>query len=113
MKIIETLTVNSKNTRTVTANGEEKQVLSFRAYPLEFYIGGIWLPKHVNMGDTVTVYIDQLEVSDYNGKQQVNAKFPKVTKEFNLSNAPQATETTSNDLFGGTETVVSDDELPF
>lgn len=114
MEIIETLTVNEKNTIEVTKkDGDKVLVLSFRAYPLNFYIGGIWLPKHVSIGDVVTVYIPQLEVYDYNGQEKVKAKNAVVTKKFNLSNAPQGTETNSNDLFGGTETAVADEGLPF
>ncbi|WP_075620534.1 single-stranded DNA-binding protein [Brucella sp. CMUL 015] len=110
MKIIETIQVNSKNTRE-TKNG--KKVTSFKAYPFDFYIGGIFLPDFVQMGDFVTVYIDQIEVQDYNGKPQYNAKFPRVSKETLLSNS-QGGHQTDTSMFGNSEPMdVSEEDLPF
>ena len=112
MKIIETIQINEKNTRT-TQTG--KKVTSFKAYPFDFYIGGIFLPDFVNFGDVVTIYITKIEVGEYNGKPQYNAKFAQVSKETLLSNseggnAPQAP---ASDLFGGQEIEVDDSALPF
>ena len=63
MKIIETLKVNEINTKQVETSNGTKKVLSFKAYPFEHYIGGIWLPDSVNYGDIVTVFIDQIKAN--------------------------------------------------
>ena len=111
MKIIETVQINGKNTRTTNTG---KKVLSFKLYPLDIYLGGIFLPDFIQDGDVVTVYVDQIEVGDYNGKPQYNAKFAKVTKEMLLSSVQTVQNNASvSDLFGGTETAVSDEDLPF
>lgn len=110
MKIIETVQVNSKNTRN-TSTG--KKVLSFKLYPLDIYLGGIFLPDFIQEGDVVTVYVDQIEIGEYNGKPQYNAKYPKVSKENMLSNTPKAQQTDTS-LFGNTEPMdVSEEDLPF
>lgn len=111
MKIIETVQINGKNTRN-TKTG--KKVLSLKLYPLDIYLGGIFLPEFIQEGDVVTVYVDQIEVGEYNGNPQYNAKFAKVTKEMLLSSVQTAQNNASvSELFGGSETAVSDDELPF
>lgn len=113
MQFIETFQVNDKNTRQVNTQKGLKLVSSVKAYPFEHYIGNIWLPPVVKMGDYVTVYIDQVEKEEKDGKTYYNAKFPNVTPLFNLNQggtAPQA----QPDLFGQTEPMnISDDDLPF
>lgn len=115
MKIIETLRVNEINTKEVETAKGTKKVLSFKAYPFEHYIGGIWLPDSVNYGDIVTVFIDQIKAETKGDKTYYNANFAKVTPEFNLNRdneAPQSNNTV--DLFGGASPAdIPDDQLPF
>lgn len=123
MKIIETLKVNETNTREVETSNGTKKVLSFKAYPFDHYIGGIWLPDSVNYGDIVTVFIDQIKAETKGDKTYYNASYAKVTPEFNLNRdnggnvyddphggvAPNTV-----DLFGGGPTAdIPDDQLPF
>lgn len=113
MQHIETFQVNNKNTLEVNTKNGLKLVSSVSAYPLDGYIGNIWLPTIVKFGDYVTVYIDQIEKEEKDGKTYYNAKFPNVTPLFNLNKgntAPQA----QPELFGQTDTMnISDDDLPF
>lgn len=113
MKIIETVRVNEKNTREVNTKDGAKKVLSFKAYPFDDYIGGIWLPANTNYGDIVTVYVDQIKKEERDGKTYYNANFAKVTPEFNLNRDNQAPQAPAGDLFGGQTVNVSDDQLPF
>lgn len=108
MQLIETFKITDKNTRT-TQSG--KKVASFKAYPFDFYIGGVWLPDFVNEGDVVTAYVDQIEVGEYNGKPQYNAKFPKVTVHKLLSDNSQ--QAAPADFGRTTELEVDDEDLPF
>ena len=113
MKIIETVQVNDKNTRTTNTG---KKVLSFKLYPIDIYLGGIFLPEFIQEGDVVTVYVDQIEVGEYNGKPQYNAKFAKVTKEMLLSgdNGNKQSKTAESDLFGNSQQMdVKEEDLPF
>lgn len=110
MKIIETLEVNEKNTRTTNTG---KKVLSFKMYPFDTYLGGIFLPDFIEYGDVVTVYVDQVEKGEYNGKPQYNAKYPKVSKENMLSNTPKVQQADTS-MFGNSEPLdVSEEDLPF
>lgn len=124
MKIIETLRVNDINTKEVETAKGTKKVLSFKAYPFEHYIGGIWLPDSVNYGDIVTVFIDQIKAETKGDKTYYNASFAKVTPEFNLNrdnnkgnvyddpHGGMAPNTA--DLFGGGSPAnIPDDQLPF
>lgn len=114
MKIIETVRVNEKNTREVNTKDGAKKVLSFKAYPFDDYIGGIWLPANTNYGDIVTVYVDQIKKEERDGKTYYNANFAKVTPEFNLNRDNQAPQAPQADLFGGQQPMnVSDADLPF
>lgn len=123
MKIIETLKVNEINTKEVETAKGTKKVLSFKAYPFEHYIGGIWLPDSVNYGDIVTVFIDQIKAETKGDKTYYNASFAKVTPEFNLNrdnggrvyDDPRGgTAPNTVDLFGGNDTVdIPDEQLPF
>lgn len=123
MKIIETLKVNEINTKQVeTANGTKK-VLSFKAYPFEHYIGGIWLPDSVNYGDIVTVFIDQIKAETKGDKTYYNASYAKVTPEFNLNRDNSSNvyddphggmAPNTDNLFGGSAPAdIPDDQLPF
>ena len=123
MKIIETLKVNETNTKQVETSKGTKKVLSFKAYPFEHYIGGIWLPDSVNYGDIVTVFIDQIKAETKGDKTYYNASFAKVTPEFNLNrdnggsvydDPHGGTAPNTVDLFGGNATVdIPDEQLPF
>ena len=115
MKIIETLRVSELNTKQVETAKGTKKVLSFKAYPFEHYIGGIWLPDSVNYGDIVTVFIDQIKAETKGDKTYYNANFAKVTPEFNLNRDNEAPLNDNTlDLFGGgSPTDIPDDQLPF
>lgn len=114
MKIIETLKVNEINTKQVETSNGTKKVLSFKAYPFEHYIGGIWLPDSVNYGDIVTVYIDQIKAETKGGKTYYNASFAKVTPEFNLNRDNNETQNNTVDSFSGnTHVDIPDEQLPF
>lgn len=118
MKIIETLKVNEINTKEVETAKGTKKVLSFKAYPFEHYIGGIWLPDNVNYGDIVTVFIDQIKAETKGDKTYYNASYAKVTPEFNLNrdnNDPHGGIAPNTvDLFGGASPAdIPDDQLPF
>lgn len=123
MKIIETLKVNEINTKQVETSNGTKKVLSFKAYPFEHYIGGIWLPDSVNYGDIVTVFIDQIKAETKGDKTYYNASYAKVTPEFNLNrdnsgnvyDDPHGGMAPNTDnLFGGASPAeISDDQLPF
>nr|DAU80071.1 MAG TPA: Lactococcus phage single-stranded DNA binding protein [Caudoviricetes sp.] len=123
MKIIETLKVNETNTREVETAKGTKKVLSFKAYPFEHYIGGIWLPDSVNYDDIVTVYIDQVKAETKGDKTYYNASYAKVTPEFNLNrdnrgnvyDDPHGEMAPNTDnLFGGASPAeIPDDQLPF
>lgn len=114
MKIIETLKVNEINTKQIETSNGTKKVLSFKAYPFEHYIGGIWLPDSVNYGDIVTVYIDQIKAETKGDKTYYNASFAKVTPEFNLNRDNNEPQNNTVDLFGGGSSAdISDDQLPF
>ncbi|ANM46752.1 hypothetical protein [Lactococcus phage M6653] len=123
MKIIETLKVNEINTKEVETAKGTKKVLSFKAYPFEHYIGGIWLPDSVNYGDIVTVYIDQIKAETKGDKTYYNASFAKVTPEFNLNRDNRGNvyddphggmAPNTDNLFGGTSPAdIPDDQLPF
>lgn len=123
MKIIETLKVNETNTREVETAKGTKKVLSFKAYPFEHYIGGIWLPDSVNYDDIVTVYIDQIKAETKGDKTYYNASYAKVTPEFNLNrdnrgnvyDDPHGEMAPNTDnLFGGASPAdIPDDQLPF
>lgn len=122
MKIIETVKVNAKNTRSVSTKDGDKLVLSISAYPFEGYIGGIWLPQNTKMGDFVTVFIDSIKKEEKGDKTYYNANFAKVTPEFNLnrdnseSQANHAQAKAEADLFGGQPTQsmdIKEDDLPF
>lgn len=113
MKIIETVKVNDKNTREVNTADGTKLVLSLKLYPFDIYLGGIWLPKNVQMGDVVDIYVDSIKAEEKDGKTYYNAQYAKASKNFLLSE-----ESGSNnapiDLFGGNEAVdIPDDKLPF
>lgn len=110
MKIINTMQINEKNTRT-TQGG--KKVSSFKAYPFDFYIGGIFLPDYIEFGDVVTIYVHKIEVGEYNGKPQYNAKFAQVSKEMLFLDDKAPAQDDTGDLFGGSEVDLSDDDLPF
>ena len=123
MKIIETLKVNEINTKEVETSKGIKKVLSFRAYPFEHYIGGIWLPDSVDYGDIVTVYIDQIKAETKGDKTYYNASFAKVTPEFNLNRDNRGNvyddphggmAPNTYNLFGGNAPAdIPDDQLPF
>lgn len=122
MKIIETLRVTDRNTKEVNTQNGTKKVLSFKAYPFEHYIGGIWLPESVNYGDIVTVFIDQIKAEQKGDKTYYNASFAKVTPEFNLNrdnngnvyDDPHGGMAPNTDLFGGGKPAdIPDDQLPF
>lgn len=122
MKIIETLKVNEINTKQVETAKGTKKVLSFKAYPFEHYIGGIWLPDSVNYGDIVTIYIDQVKAETKGDKTYYNASFAKVTPEFNLNrdngnsvyDDPHGGMAPNTDLFGGGQPAdIPDENLPF
>lgn len=123
MKIIETLKVNETNTREVETAKGTKKVLSFKAYPFEHYIGGIWLPDSVNYDDIVTVYIDQVKVETKGDKTYYNASYAKVTPEFNLNRDnggnvydDQHGGMAPNTVYlsgGGSPADIPDDQLPF
>lgn len=115
MKIIDTFQINDKNTKTVDIKGEAKMVASIRLYPLDIYLGGIWLPKNIQMGDVVTVFIDQIEISEEGQYTNYNAKFAKVSKELFLSprDNQQAAQSQPDPFAGGQDMNVSDDDLPF
>ena len=123
MKIIETLKVNEINTKEVETAKGTKKVLSFKAYPFEHYIGGIWLPDSVNYDDIVTVYIDQIKAETKGDKTYYNASYAKVTPEFNLNrdnrgnvyDDPHGEMAPNTDnLFGGASPAdIPDDQLPF
>lgn len=110
MKLIETLEVNEKNTRTTNTG---KKVLSFKMYPFDIYLGGIFLPDFVEYGDVVTVYVDKIKKGEYNGKPQYNASFAHVSKETLLSNS-QGGHQADTSMFGNSEPMdVSEEDLPF
>lgn len=123
MKIIETLKVNEINTKEVETSNGTKKVLSFKAYPFEHYIGGIWLPDSVNYGDIVTVFIDQIKAESKGDKTYYNASYAKVTPEFNLNRDNRGNvyddphggmDHNTVDLFGGSSPAdIPDDQLPF
>lgn len=116
MKIIETLKVNEINTKEVETSKGIKKVMSFKAYPFEHYIGGIWLPDSVNYGDIVTVYIDQIKAETKGDKTYYNASFAKVTPEFNLNrdnNSAIPNFGRDVDPFGSSPIGISDDDVPF
>ncbi|AXY83628.1 single strand DNA binding protein [Lactococcus phage vB_Llc_bIBB94p4] len=123
MKIIETLKVNETNTREVETSNGTKKVLSFKAYPFEHYIGGIWLPDSVNYDDIVTVYIDQVKAETKGDKTYYNASYAKVTPEFNLNRDNRGNvyddphggmAPNTDNLFGGSAPAdIPDDQLPF
>ena len=123
MKIIETLKVNEINTKQVETSNGTKKVLSFKAYPFEHYIGGIWLPDNVNYGDIVTVFIDQIKAETKGDKTYYNASYAKVTPEFNLNRDNSAnvygdphsgmTPNTVNLFGGGSPADIPDEQLPF
>ena len=114
MKIIETLKVNETNTKQVETSKGTKKVLSFKAYPFEHYIGGIWLPDSVNYGDIVTVFIDQIKAETKGDKTYYNASYAKVTPEFNLNSDNNEPQNNTADLFGGGSPVdIPDEDLPF
>ena len=114
MKIIETLKVNEINTKQVETSNGTKKVLSFKAYPFEHYIGGIWLPDSVNYGDIVTVYIDQVKAETKGDKTYYNASFAKVTPEFNLNRDNNEPQNNTVDSFSGNTPVdIPDEQLPF
>ena len=114
MKIIETLKVNEINTKQVETSNGTKKVLSFKAYPFDHYIGGIWLPDSVNYGDIVTVFIDQIKSETKGDKTYYNASYAKVTPEFNLNRDNNEPQNNTVDLFGGSAAAdISDDQLPF
>lgn len=115
MKIIETLKVNEINTKQVETSNGTKKVLSFKAYPFEHYIGGIWLPDSVNYGDIVTIYIDQVKAESKGDKTYYNASYAKVTPEFNLNrdNNEQQNNNTVDLFGGGSPADIPDDQLPF
>lgn len=114
MKIIETLKVNEINTKEIETAKGTKKVLSFKAYPFEHYIGGIWLPDSVNYGDIVTVFIDQIKAETKGDKTYYNASFAKVTPEFNLNRDNNEPQNNTVDLFGGNTPVdIPDEQLPF
>lgn len=117
-KIIDTLEVNEKNTVERIINGESKLVMSIKLFPFDIYVGGIWLPKNVNFGDVVDIYIDQVEATEKNGNTYYNAKFAKASKNFFLSDKqpsmPMASDDDVADLFGGSEPMtIADDDMPF
>lgn len=122
MQFIETFQVNDKNTRQVNTQKGLKLVSSVKAYPFEHYIGNIWLPPVVKFGDYVTVYIDQVEKEEKDGKTYYNAKFPNVTPLFNLNQGnsaqtfddPNGGMEPSGDPFSQSQPMnISDDDLPF
>ena len=114
MKIIETLKVNEINTKEVETAKGTKKVLSFKAYPFDHYIGGIWLPDSVNYGDIVTVFIDQIKTETKGDKTYYNASFAKVTPEFNLNRDNNEPQNNTVDLFGGASPAdIPDEQLPF
>lgn len=123
MKIIETLKVNETNTREVETAKGTKKVLSFKAYPFEHYIGGIWLPDSVNYDDIVTVYIDQVKAETKGDKTYYNASYAKVTPEFNLNRDNRGNvyddphgemaPNTDNSFGGASPAEIPDDQLPF
>ena len=114
MKIIETLKVNETNTKQVETSKGTKKVLSFKAYPFEHYIGGIWLPDSVNYGDIVTVFIDQIKAETKGDKTYYNASYAKVTPEFNWNRDNNEPQNNTADLFGGGSPVdIPDEDLPF
>lgn len=113
MKITETVRVNEKNTREVNTTKGMKKVLSFKAYPFEHFIGGIWLPENTQFGDIVTVYVDQIKKEERDGKTYYNANFAKVTPEFNLNRDNQAPQAPTSELFGDKTLNISDEALPF
>ena len=114
MKIIETLKVNETNTKQVETSKGTKKVLSFKAYPFEHYIGGIWLPDSVNYGDIVTVFIDQIKAETKGDKTYYNASYAKVAPEFNLNRDNNEPQNNTADLFGGGSPVdIPDEDLPF
>ncbi len=114
MKIIETLKVNEINTKEVETAKGTKKVLSFKAYPFDHYIGGIWLPDNVNYGDIVTVFIDQIKTETKGDKTYFNASYAKVTPEFNLNRDNNEPKNNTVDLFGGSSPAdIPDEQLPF
>lgn len=114
MKIIETLKVNEINTKQIETAKVTKKVLSFKAYPFDHYIGGIWLPDNVNYGDIVTVFIDQIKAETKGDKTYYNASYAKVTPEFNLNRDNDEPQNNAVDLFGGSSHAdIPDEQLPF
>lgn len=116
MKFFDTVKTNDKNTRAVeTANGT-KLVLSVRAYPFPEYIGGIWLPSNVQIGDVVDFYVDQVKAEEKGEKTYYNAVYAKANKNFQLSedlNSGSSYNPAGND-FGASQAMdISDDDLPF
>lgn len=120
MIILETIQINEKNTREVNTQKGAKLVSSFSAYPFDGYVGNIWQPPVVTWGDYVTIFVNNIEKEEKEGKTYYNAKFAQVTPLFNLnrenhSNAGQqfTTQAPEGDLFGGSPMEVSDEDLPF
>ena len=117
MNFLGTVKTNDKNTRTVeTANGT-KLVLSVRAYPLPEYIGGIWLPSNVQIGDVVDYYIDQVKAEEKGDKTYYNAVYAKASKNYQLSEdlagGSNSYNPAGNDFGQSQGMDISDSDLPF
>lgn len=115
MAIIDTVKVSEKNTKEVNTKDGAKLVMTYRVYPTDLYVKGIWLPKNVQIGDVVNIYIEQIEKKENGQYTNFEASYPKVNKNFLLSenNGAQGTTTTENNPFGETADMGSDVDLPF
>ena len=115
MAIIDTVRVNDKNTNEVNTKDGLKLVMTYRVYPSDLYIKGIWLPKNVQMGDVVNLYIEQFEKKENGEYTNFEASYPKANKNFLLSDNSNVTVTKNEEPnpFGATEELGSDVDLPF
>lgn len=121
MAIIDTVRVNEKNTREVNTAEGTKLVMSYRLFPTDIYIGGIWLPKNVSFGDVVDIFIHDIKSEEKDGKTYYNASYPKASKNFMLSEQQENVYddvhggmAPNESLFGGVEPAdIPDSELPF
>ena len=113
MAIIDTVRVNEKNTREVNTAEGTKLVMSYRVFPTDVYIGGIWLPKNVSFGDVVDIFIHDIKSEEKDGKTYYNASYTKASKNFMLSEQ-QESHMPDTSMFGGVEPAdIPDSELPF
>lgn len=115
MAIIDTVKVNDKNTKEVNTKDGLKLVMDYRVYPSDLYIKGIWLPKNVQMGDVVNIYIEQFDKKENGEYTNYEAVYPKANKNFLLSENSNAavTKAPEADPFGGSPMELGDDDLPF